>query len=517
MKGHPTPIREQPVSVNVVRATLPRKPHHAPPGSTQLDLPPEHFKLSSLGMGLVPPRDQRQLRQLRSIQISAFEKTIFDVAYICTHDNDFPPRASWLLTILEDLQWLSFVFSQELFEDVPFWIAAVTEPVRLLTNYEGFSIANVIALILVFTSALMIMGVSYLMHKEAKVPIWTLRLLRWLATLILTVFSIPIVTFFIGGVDCLGRLAHYGVSCSTIPQLPLTVLDALGLVLYIPLLVVGSLVFIETSPTSTNPLAKAHGRVECAAVTFRILFVILQQVLLPMGNAATWCYLVLVSAGFAYLFWLKSSSLPYFDVRTNMLRSGMCLAAGFSAAAAMILKAAISPSSNDAGMHGWWPMLIGAAALGLVTGAWVTRWKTGHYLSTTVRVWHRIRRAEEAEARKAVAADQISLDGGKGGLSSTSSLPLSGGDQTKIAQPPSLAYKARPPVTTTTLGSAPATLPSQANASPPSPPAPSTLGLRSGSIAQQGRVAGGRPATSPSGHAAFLNTSALLRKDEGEF
>ncbi|KAI9220843.1 hypothetical protein BC828DRAFT_103844 [Blastocladiella britannica] len=374
---------------------------------------PDHasggFKTGSVAQGPAhPAKETRNLNQIRALQVSLIEKAIFDVAYITIHDNEFPPRASWFLAFVEDLQWLSFIFSQSVFTDLPFWLAVATEPVRALTDYSLFSAANVAVLSLVYVTIALTISVSYFMHAEAKIPMIALRLLRWLITLLLTALSIPCLTILIGGLNCGGRIAAFNVNCATVPHLPLVILNALALLLYLPLLIVGSLVFTETSPTSENPLAKAHGRVDCLAVCLRILLVVLAEFALPSNNSGAWAHIVLVALGLVYQAWKSTTTLPYFEVRMNMLRSGMATAGVTSAIGAIIIKALVGSSNTAKSSQGWWPLLFAAAAVGLVGGAWVTRWTTKRYLSTTIRVWHHICREETAAARDAAAG--ISAD-----------------------------------------------------------------------------------------------------------
>ncbi|KAI9152511.1 hypothetical protein H9P43_009302 [Blastocladiella emersonii ATCC 22665] len=327
------------------------------------------------------------------LPVNAIEESVFRAAYITTSDNELPPLFSWILTILEDVQWLSFAWNTELMHGVPWVLAAVIEPTRFLTTYASFSAANVVALFLVFTVTSLFALVSYSMHQQKKLPIALLRFLRVLATLLMTVCSIPILTLLVGGLHCVGpnggTLAGFNVPCTSATHLPLLIFDVLGLVVFIPLTLTGALVFLDNSPTSSSPLARAHGRIDFLAIATRIALVFLDVFRTDIaGDAAgRLAFLALASAGLAYLATIFASRQPYFSAAMTTLRVAMLASASATMLATLVVLAV---GAGDE----WWLATVPVAAVALAVGALVARWYATHYLARTIRFWHRVCRAE---------------------------------------------------------------------------------------------------------------------------
>ncbi|KAI9176011.1 hypothetical protein H9P43_006375 [Blastocladiella emersonii ATCC 22665] len=320
---------------------------------------------------------------------NAVEQAMFSVAYITTRDNELPPLASWCLTIVEDIQWLAF--SWRFISDMPWILTAIVEPTRFLTTYSSFVVANSIGIALVFTVVVLIAAVLIATHREAKVPIPALRVLRVLGTLLMTALSIPIASLFVGGVHCIGGvIPEYGVACASSQHLPLLIFDAIGLLVFTPLIVVGSLVFIETSPTSDSPLARPHGRIDCLAVTMRIAFVFSDYFTRDLDTAGKWIHLVLVAGGLAFLVVKMARTQPYYNSAMTHARIGLAAAALASSVAAMVIVGAGEPAS-------WWIALPVASLVGLVVGVAGSKWYSRRYLAETIRCWHRVVRAEVGE------------------------------------------------------------------------------------------------------------------------
>ncbi|KAI9155996.1 hypothetical protein H9P43_009106 [Blastocladiella emersonii ATCC 22665] len=353
------------------------------------------------------------------VPVNALEQTVFQVAYITTRDNEHPPALSWALTFVEEIQWTSFAFNKHLHHDLSFALAAITEPTRLLTDYFSYTVANAIAVCMVVTTILLIMIVSSLMHRQMKAPISALQTLRLLCTLLCTALSIPITGLFMVGIHCIGGvIPEFNVSCTSSQHLPLLIFDSISLAIFIPLILVGSVVFIECSPTSKSPLARAHGRTDLLAVSMRITFVFLDVFLRDLGTAGKWAYMVLVAAGLAYLSLQFARAQPYFDARMTMLRIGLTMAACMSMVASMIVHAVGEP-------EGAWLALIPAAILGFVGGAYGSKWSADHQLQRVIKTWHRVvARGESAgETSPESAATSTS---GIGGASNVN--PLAPGD-----------------------------------------------------------------------------------------
>ncbi|KAI9175685.1 hypothetical protein H9P43_006049 [Blastocladiella emersonii ATCC 22665] len=333
------------------------------------------------------PRGQQSARA--AMPVSAFEKSVFSVAYIATRDNELSPGLTWALTVIEDLQLLSFVYNPHLHKGLPWLIGAILEPTRMLQDYASFSAANTFGVVLVFIAVILVAAVSTLTHHQLRVPIWSLRFLRILFTLLMTALSVPVATVFVLGVHCSkGMLPEFGMAC-TGPHLPLLVLDAIGLITFFPLMLVSALILIDVSPTSHSPHAKAHGRVDVRIAALRMLLVFLDVFMHDLGPAGTgkWVFMAVTALGTGAIALQLVQTQPYYDERMNMLRSAMATAACLSMVTSMVLYGLHAPSIG-------WVALIPSTAIGLAAGAWLSRWSARRYLARTIHHWHQVQRAE---------------------------------------------------------------------------------------------------------------------------
>ncbi|KAI9182950.1 hypothetical protein H9P43_003866 [Blastocladiella emersonii ATCC 22665] len=333
------------------------------------------------------------------IRTNAVEQALFSVAYITTRDNELPPLISWCLTIVEDVQLLSFSWTNHIVPDIPWILSGIVEPTRFLNTYSSFVIANAVGIALVFTVVLLIAFVLFATHRQTKVPIPALRLLRILATLAMTALSIPIASLFVGGIHCIGGvIPEYGIACTSPQHLGLLIFDAIGLLVFTPLIVIGSLVFIETSPTSDSPLARPHGRIDCLAVAMRIVFVFADYFTRDLDTEGKWLQMLLVAGGLSFLAVKMARTQPYYDSAMTHARIGLAVAAVASSIAAMVVVGAGSPA-------GWWIALPIASLAGLLFGMAVSKWYSRRYLAETIRCWHRVVRAEVVDDEDARLVD----------------------------------------------------------------------------------------------------------------
>ncbi|KAI9187743.1 hypothetical protein H9P43_002134 [Blastocladiella emersonii ATCC 22665] len=336
------------------------------------------------------------------VPVNAFEQTLFSVAYIVTHDNEHTPMLSWVLTIIEDIQFLSFSWNLHLHTNgMPPVLAAVVEPTRFLTSYFGFSVVNIIALVGVFTAVVLMGIVSVLTHYQRKIGTPALRLLRILCTLLFTALSIPILNMLLIGLHCTGGNVHdYDMPCAG-RHMPLLVFDAIGLCVFVPLILVASLIFIESSPKASTPLARAHGRTDFLAVILRIVFVALDIFSADLGSGGKWLLMIAVVLGLAYLGLQLVRSQPYYDERMTYMRFGFTMAAWSSMVATIVVVAVGSPDYG-------WIAVIPSAALGFGLSVFGARYYSERFLARTIRTWHRNVRAE---IKANTASNTSGLDG----------------------------------------------------------------------------------------------------------
>ncbi|ORZ36428.1 hypothetical protein BCR44DRAFT_73304 [Catenaria anguillulae PL171] len=320
-----------------------------------------------------------------------WEKTLFQIAYLTTRDTDFPPTLSWALTVIEDLLWFSFPFTANLHPSLPPLLVSLIDSYAVLSDYVWFKIANAVVIATIFFTTALVGGVVVSMHRRINVPIYVLRLLRLLCALIMTALSIPFATILFMGLNCFskGELPLMGVKCVSVEHIPFLVLSPIAIVIFLVMVVVGALTFIDSSPTSTNPLAKAHGRLDAQAAMLRLLFVLLKVNVAGREGTPTWFYIVITTFGLMYHAQSLLTSPPYFDMKMNQFRVGMCAGAGSAMLTTFILHLTIGP---DTGI--WWTLMLPAAALGVWIGFYATHIYVKQYLKRTVRLWHRIVKEE---------------------------------------------------------------------------------------------------------------------------
>ncbi|KAI9222964.1 hypothetical protein BC828DRAFT_377095 [Blastocladiella britannica] len=336
-----------------------------------------------------------------ALRISRWERSLFSITYLVCRDNDLPPRVTWILTALEDLLWLSFAFNPRVFTSLPFGIAAVMEPVRAFMSYSDFAIVNFVALLLVFSTVSMVAAVGVLQHIQAKVPIPLLRIMRWNITLLLTTLSIPVASVLVGGLNCgsSGQLTEFGVLCTGGQHFPLLILNILGMLVYIPLLLIGALVFVETSPTSKSSISRTHGRVDVRVVTYRLVFVVLDAIARNgISTTLLWMQMAAITAGLAHQSWSYMTQLPYYDLKTNMFRAGMTAAATAAMLTSIVVLAISGGPANMAasGTGSAWLALLPATVGGYIVGAAGARWNSMRQVEKAIALWHGISKESAA-------------------------------------------------------------------------------------------------------------------------
>ncbi|KAJ3361952.1 hypothetical protein GGF32_006829 [Allomyces javanicus] len=365
-----------------------------------------------------PPPSKRS-----SLVLAGWEKALFSVAYVFI---------AFFHQFLEDLQLLSFAFAPRLDPNLPWLFSVIIEPIRLLSDHTQFIVANVIALLMIAMTIGLALYVGTLVIQAGRVPIPALRLLRLLFSIQMTVLSIPMAQLLIGGLNCLGgTLEKYDVPCFTGRHLPLFVADLVGLVLFVPLVAVGSLLFLDTQPSSHSPDAKAHGRSDLKSVLLRLAFVALDSYTHPTAHnhppttfhpvTADWWFMSLVAIGLAYLAVTMAYTQPYFDARYTAVRTA------FAASACLAMVAAMISVGAGMGHDMWLVPMVPVAATGWVVG-FAGSWMSGRFqFEQSVRKWFYARKLEterraSANSRRAmpmqhpvaVGPDGSRTEGGRG-------------------------------------------------------------------------------------------------------
>ncbi|KAI9222867.1 hypothetical protein BC828DRAFT_377341 [Blastocladiella britannica] len=340
-------------------------------------------------------------KHLRAVlSTSKIEQTIFQVAYLITQGNELPDKLSWALTIMDDVQLLSFTLTNMFYPAIPGVLLIGLEPLNALSDYATFWATNVLGLVAVFSVVITIVIVAFLMHRQVQVPIPVLQFLRACIAAIMTVLNFPLAQLFLSGLQCGSNgdvvLAQFSttINCLGSVHLPLLILDVIGLAIFVPLLIIGAVVVIETSPTSHSPQAMAHGQVEIRSMLVRMILVVLNGIMnvnTPDGAAPPvqlmWGYMVSVAALQFYLAWALITCMPYYKRSMTTLRAALTFGSAVSMVATMFLWTFYKPTNG-------WIYAAVAAVVGSVIGAFITNKYAVRYLDQTVVTWHRVGRYE---------------------------------------------------------------------------------------------------------------------------
>ncbi|ORZ36441.1 hypothetical protein BCR44DRAFT_92664 [Catenaria anguillulae PL171] len=319
---------------------------------------------------------------------SMLEKTLFQLGYVLTKDNDLSPTLTWIFAILEDLQLFTFAFSSSLYPAMPSAVEAILDLFVMPLDYELFKIVNVLCICIVLSAAVLFGVVIVMMHSKNRVPITLLRVLRILCALIQTVLNIPLATILLTGLNCFyGSLPIFGTSCTSTAHMPFLVFNPLALVIFLPMLVIGALIFIEPSPSSDNPTAKPSGRHDAEAVMIRVILVVVKVYTTDRPGLPTWIFLWVGLLGLGYNSYSLLRSQPYYMARMNQFRVGMSFGGAMSMATTIVLHLILGPRNTE----GWWLIMIPTSLIGIAIGAIASHFTAKYYVTRTVYFWRKLR------------------------------------------------------------------------------------------------------------------------------
>ncbi|KNE71185.1 hypothetical protein AMAG_15846 [Allomyces macrogynus ATCC 38327] len=338
--------------------------------------------------GATTTRGARNKKSLRSVlSTNRVEDAVFGLAYVTVRDNELPAMVNWILKTVEDFQLLSFALSHRLHPDAPDLVYVIVEPIRLIHSYSDFQTFNSLALFLVFATLALASYVTAMVMHASKVPIATLRVLRLLFAIEMSALAIPIAQLLVSGLNCsTGTLPDYNVPCFGTAHLPLFIIDVIGILVFVPLVLIAALVFLDTSPTSSSPEAKPHGRIDAKIAAAKIIFVFLGS-LMPDNSSGNWWYSVLVLGGLLYLIHGITITQPYYDQRMTALRLGL-----ITASAAGMLASMITYGIGFA--NAWLYVFIPCSVTGFIAGVALARLSARYFFERSVRRWHHVMKEE---------------------------------------------------------------------------------------------------------------------------
>ncbi|KAJ3352347.1 hypothetical protein GGF32_003801 [Allomyces javanicus] len=295
--------------------------------------------------------------------------------------------ATPVLPFVEDFQLLSFALSHRLHPDTPDLIYVIVEPIRLIQSYSDFQTFNALALLLVFATLALASYVTAMVMHASKVPIATLRVLRLLFAIEMSALAIPIAQLLVSGLNCsTGTLPDFNVPCYGTAHLPLFIIDVIGILVFVPLVLIAALVFLDTSPTSSSPEAKPHGRIDAKIAAAKIILVSVSS-LMPENNSGNWWYSVLILSGLLYLIHGITITQPYYDPRMTALRLGL-----ITASATGMLSSMITYGIGFA--NAWLYVFIPSVIVGFAAGVALARLSAQYFFERSVRRWHHVMKQE---------------------------------------------------------------------------------------------------------------------------
>ncbi|ORZ36366.1 hypothetical protein BCR44DRAFT_51557 [Catenaria anguillulae PL171] len=323
---------------------------------------------------------------------SKLETSIFNVSLLISQQiKDRNPFWTWVFTIVEDLQLLSFSLSTSLHPGLP-------TPVSLgltlylvpdSSNYTQYRFADgILVIILLATFALFGLAVV-LMHTRTQVPTPFIWLLAHLHCALSTVLVIPTTQLLVTGLNCFnnGLLPGSMVECTSPTHVPFLVFNALVLVVYAPLAVGGLLLVLDASPSSTHPLAQPFGKVDARGKAARIAIAIAKVLLADLPSEGfKIAFLAFTLVGLGWMAVGLIHNQPYYDERMTHLRSAFAVGAMLAVATTLLVRIGVEGDPAD-----WWILVLPTTLLGCILGALASHNAAKRQVIRTIALWKTLR------------------------------------------------------------------------------------------------------------------------------
>jgi hypothetical protein len=237
-----------------------------------------------------------------------------------------------------------------------------------------------------------------------SIPIFALRCLRAIFALMMSVLNIPLAQVLFSGMYCVNHVnLRTHLNCSTSPQLLFMLFNVIGLLVFIPLMLVASLVvrafislnlrhfhriysfsfvikFVDPSPLSKSPIASINPRADCINLCIRLYLVAVETFTEKQNNSFAW-YIILQLLGLGYNAWHALFHQSGFNPNVNKLRAGFAL----SAVTGVFVTAIITPMKLQ---NAWCMYLLPSVAVAFGIG-----WTGSAYLlqlrmQRMILTWH---------------------------------------------------------------------------------------------------------------------------------
>ncbi|KAJ3332352.1 hypothetical protein HDU76_000514 [Blyttiomyces sp. JEL0837] len=253
---------------------------------------------------------------------------VFSVLFFMVHGN----KAAFLLEygslIIEDLQLFTFYISSDI-------IHIYTVPDNLsgtVINFDNLDLKGTYTNLLAVCAAAAYVAFGFVNGHHRF--IWPIRTLRLIATVLPTVFYIPIFEVLVAALTCNlvsddyhsswesgdnVRLTLANTGCLDPNRWPLVAVASVALLLYIPVCIAVAGVFFDTNPTLKHVSNRVHGRVE---ITYIVLKTLLTCVYHFLGDAYYWPKLITATFVSIYMWGAMLYYFPYYNKSINQIRAG---------------------------------------------------------------------------------------------------------------------------------------------------------------------------------------------------
>ncbi|KAI9334989.1 hypothetical protein BDR26DRAFT_936777 [Obelidium mucronatum] len=267
---------------------------------------------------------------IATTMIEKIRDVIFSVMFFMVHGNSSPELFEYISILIEDLQLVTFFISPQVahvyhIPDALLYSQIEFQKLDISLFNVWFSFAVVAVFVLMLNIVWVGSGFVSGRHKFIW-PIWTLRVF---ATVLPTLFYLPIIEVIVNPISCNRVHERESVtaihtientSCLSAARLPLAVVAVVALAVYIPTSISLSAVFFDTQPTRKEPYHRVHGRLDMFYVTVKTILVLVYTFLPDKQGVAKLC---VAAAGCIFMFCVEIFYFPYYNPFVNYMRAGL--------------------------------------------------------------------------------------------------------------------------------------------------------------------------------------------------
>eukprot|EP01135_Chromosphaera_perkinsii_P005693 Nk52_evm25s358 gene=Nk52_evmTU25s358 len=310
-------------------------------------------------------RDELYITQL----IKKFRDGVFGVLFVMAKDTSLPKEFVIMGMIIDFCQLLSFSMT-----NVFPWNTTLTSAlstILLFIRFEWYLEGSAISVMLIFYTCLfMVTGllviaayVGYEFSEKNFKNLWTLKVLRSVAGLFVTVLYIPILTVFIAMLDCSEQDDNL-FDCFDMWHMINIIASVVISILFMALSLLVAATFYEDDPLGDAGLARPHARLDAFYLFMKTLITIMFTLFEKNSqdkSLVQWCLIgLLVFVGLSVTY-LNIMYLPYYNFGYCQLRAALMTIFTWSTFCLVITKI-INDEDNSTGALMFY---IGAPLLGI--------------------------------------------------------------------------------------------------------------------------------------------------------